>query len=889
MTLRIGSSKVSAFHSSDLPLDLRGFTFKTGENEDLPARKYFENVRNIVRKLDEILKSATDVEPIVCLRNAFLYDFAERADELTRRSFHGWRTGFVELVANLVPRRLLETSDSPAEVQPSLVTGANVEEVVKKVFNRFLERSLKLDWRDANIGSTKLPPGDGLEVVPTIIVVDREALISKLTVEERKLFEECYIRTVHPFQYQIKALLNLVKDPEKCKRLYKLVQGLSGANSEEVKSTIGKFGNLPVTLGSWKLTGRDGHWDAYAQVGVSGLAYGSSQWQVQQLTHYQDAVAVGALRRVTVELSGVLDVKVFSEIFGEGLERPGAVPNIEFVYSLTLPSGSRYHLLLRGVPDFSQRKENSDATYTAEDRKVIEALRNYLDQSDHRRTLEIFGVPNDSDGAEFSSFTLESRMYDLQAGPSSLEKSWCRLIVARLAGQKSELTELPSDLDWRRPEFADYSHFEAAVRNRLPALAAAYPVKDPDRYVLKDEELEPFIQRHLPGLFDRCASERQRIAQASHESQTQLGYAGPIGGVPIRLDFLLMDKIITFKTGKRDYGDRRGILPISDLPKILEKVHQSRKVQLIINRPSVDGTLDRRDVWLEPSKVEEYYKEVVAKACRELRKLVPDWKSWAEEALGHHAIDREEHQTAQVCEGVIKKLYREIAAKQKSLERIDTSARIQARKLAARHYGETEASSSDGRAQLERMRETHQAERAAVLDVIWRCQTSIIDIFNSMFPGIVNASCEFPSTVIDHNYVKLIFTVLPNAEVLISEEKVSATSISRPTHSQHTQGGCMLLGGEIFLARGKFCFADVGEWIRYHARDLSNPTSSGSAEYICWEVNNASGHGRPPPSTLALVDRLITPRLREMGIDVSRLRVVDRLAPGMQLPSLERF
>ncbi len=76
----------------------------------------------------------------------------------------------------------------------------------------------------------------------------------------------------------------------------------------------------------------------------------------------------------SVEIQGRLDYQFMVWAIGEDISTEGAVPDVEIIYNIPLPSGHEYRFVLKRGKGEGLKFENDDFYYTEEDVLVIRGL-----------------------------------------------------------------------------------------------------------------------------------------------------------------------------------------------------------------------------------------------------------------------------------------------------------------------------------------------------------------------------------------------------------------------------------------------------------------------------------------------------------------------------------
>ncbi|PKL37087.1 hypothetical protein CVV38_04355 [Candidatus Peregrinibacteria bacterium HGW-Peregrinibacteria-1] len=100
---------------------------------------------------------------------------------------------------------------------------------------------------------------------------------------------------------------------------------------------------------------------------------GESVSSRNQALKYQRAIEEGKVAGATIELTGRIDSDFLKWAMGSDVASKGAVPDVEIIYSLLLPSGKEYRFVLKGGANGLKFANESD-DFTVEDRSVIAGL-----------------------------------------------------------------------------------------------------------------------------------------------------------------------------------------------------------------------------------------------------------------------------------------------------------------------------------------------------------------------------------------------------------------------------------------------------------------------------------------------------------------------------------
>ncbi|HEY9790649.1 MAG TPA: hypothetical protein V6D22_09645 [Candidatus Obscuribacterales bacterium] len=596
------------------------------------------------------------------------------------------------------------------------------------------------------------------------------------------------------------------------------------------------------------------------------MLFGSAADQRNQILKYQAAIDQGTIDGASIEVTGRVNPELLTWLNGKAVGDPAAAPDVELLYSMPLPSGADYTFVLkRAENNRGLRFFNDDKTYTPEDKKIITGV---------YKAIQDRSIGNIISGTHVDDPRLQEQVGD----PMSIDSAdlFYRYDQARLQSIWGQLTaKATSDrINSENPRNAtsDYNnrdYIEEATRWYQDHLR-----QNPDSskakqaYLLKSDE-------SVNGVVNR-AYDRAQVVRAYETNRTnsteeaqrraeraRLGYTGRPEGVSLDIEHFIMDA--TQEENKsatrrgRSYDNPERFMKADQLTdylnsqdrrtiniKVFDPVSKTEKVQS--NAPEKEVEKTRRAVDVE--NINRAGQAIDNNETRygELRSIPKEQRTPEQNAELRSLISR--HAGFAMNKPGIEKLQQQI----QSL----TSERIEsARALNKSLQG---LSGEEKAARIEAIRQQGTKYDRS----IDAARTGLRNIYKQALGGQAEwEKLEKTVNVEDNNMIKFMYVVTPEGTIPLSEEVIRGESSGRASHSELAGGRNVYGAGELVFKKD----AATGKW-------------------VLTEINNASGHYRPPgDGTLEYVRNLV----QNAGIDTSQTDLFDALQRGTRLRDQHLF
>lgn len=607
------------------------------------------------------------------------------------------------------------------------------------------------------------------------------------------------------------------------------------------------------------------------------MVYGAAAADRNQVLKYQKAIEEGKIAGATVEVAGRIDPKFLSWLIGESLIERGAAPDVDVVYSLELPSGAEYRLVLNGSqPQKGLRFLNDLTRYTKEDQEVISGIfRAVLDHS----IISILASNDVHDPSETLRPLLDDPYTKIVTREAFEEYTTGRKLALHAAFKAKAEAALINDKNERSSvEIMSYSpeeqkialgqifdHFQESLHHD-PALR---PMRE--RYAVDDPALREEMIDHAHKLVKKVAAFEQQRAERS-EKRPRPGYQGKPEGVALSVDSIVFDavyNVLRMKKGEvpRSYDQperfqRVRIDNVMEYLKTQERVYHTCEIYDPVTgltesfvgdgTPEARRPLEKRKAKLleeNQRRLREAFKQAVTTLTERERELEAKKDRSPEEArelrtiAGRFATDLREIKN---LEQSIERRKEELASLSRQKVSLDKELKValEAEKEHLRERASTtmqilQERSKDYAAQNQLAQERIAALYKQVIgSKAWRDQEV----------RIVSEKTR--------NLIKFIYTVSADEEVLLCEELVKGNTKRRSTHSEVAQGRNVYGAGELVFEK-----------------------EPGESEWRARDLNNGSGHYRPSRLTLPYVAHLVG-----RNVDLTRCELNDVLSRGVAVP-----
>lgn len=563
----------------------------------------------------------------------------------------------------------------------------------------------------------------------------------------------------------------------------------------------------------------------------------------------------------TVEVRGRIDYDFLRWAIGEKVEDHGAVPHVEIIYNVPLPSGNEYRFVLKRGGKKGLQFKNDDTNYTREDRIVVAGIAQAVRDKSITRLIQAVNIdPNDlPEGLTPEDIEHPEKIEDLGKFRAYEEEKraiiWHELSgkgleakrAARMAPYDSRVTP-----EYIRHELADFQ----ALLNANPELKALKWA-----YVLPEDRYDEVVQKVMEAVtaIREYENERQngkgrRDERARTSKRIAKGYSGPAQGCALDVEHILMDVLQdTNKTRPdqkpRSYNDIGRFHKLEDVMGHLRE--QDRRY---IEISSFDPVKDKHSDVVITGKKSERADELLTELERNrtienLKRAQTRFQTLKERfdflrTKGLANLDDAEKAEFSQVQSRLSVYLNSIDVKKALMTTETQMAALQQEKAqrmegiktvmleAAR--GKKGQESKEAQAPFQQQLREISAEYA---DKIADQQASVLGVYNTIFAKEWDKFTIREVQRTEANLVKFIYVITPEEDVILDEEQIrGAADSSRAAHSELAQGRNVYAAGEL-------TFEKKGQ------------------EWILTEINNGSGHYRPEQDALAYAKAVICEKL----------------------------
>ncbi|MBT4917579.1 hypothetical protein HON58_04030 [Candidatus Peregrinibacteria bacterium] len=618
-----------------------------------------------------------------------------------------------------------------------------------------------------------------------------------------------------------------------------------------------------------------------------GAEYGAGESAANrnQLLKYQQAINDGSIAGASVEIQGRIDTEFLNWAIGTGLTHEGAIPDVEIIYSMPLPSGREYRFVLKRGRGKGLRFENERSDYTIDDKIVIRGLAQSV------RDKSVIGVMTDVNieiDEDSPLVTAEHIAHPDQITDPEIFEAYNQLRLESIWERLEDKAIDPSVHDkvaaYDERVTRDYvmqmlTDFEIMLNENpeLKALKWAYVVEESQYDEVVDRVMED-VERIKEYELARKSSKKERRNKVVRDIQ---GYKGPAEGYVLDVEHILMDALQNVtKTGEdqkpRSYSDISRFMNLRELKGRLADEDRSY-LEITTYDPTRDshdskvisGIEDREE---QARLIGEYERTIeienLKRAEARLQKLLKKYQQLHK--VGKENRDEEQDseyrdlqkQLSGYNSGLNNRLNHQKSRLNALLEAKEEELRpLQNAMKDVRGYIESTGIGLDSRAAreqvIEKLRDTSAKYRAAARPI----KQEILQTYREIFARDWESFAIREIAREEANLMKMIYVVTPEGEVIVEEEGIrGATDNSRAAHSELAQGRNIYAAGELAFEKID------GEW-------------------VLTEINSGSGHYRPSQDTLEYGKAVIC---EQLGVDPkdARLNVRNCIFRGIDIDGL---
>lgn len=662
---------------------------------------------------------------------------------------------------------------------------------------------------------------------------------------------------------------------------------------------------LPIFLSPEVITFTPTGARSYAKYSCFRAPFGSLAGTRDEVIARQRDIETGRLELATIEIAGRVAPEFLKWIRGSSSICLGPAPDVEFLYSLVLPSGAPYTFVLRRSRLASQKPENPHTQYTSEDWDTIRYLGNYFSNSDHRENMTLLysfrrhDLPDVSDPDKYLDELDNLDRY------IELRSKWWLGVLSQVAESAKEYTR-PREVDWLDPAFENLEHFQTVVEARLDVIPQKYPFRGEDFFVLTPEERERFLNKYVNRLYAICNEERERVnsadSEAEHNKRVEKKYFGPKEGFALPLDFMIMDMIVDLKTRDsfavkraardgvspgqivipphigRSYEKPERFFGIEDLPELIRSSTTKRHVEAKFFDPRT-GIIDQVE---GIENIHRRLTEVETENVKRALGVMGEFMVSDDLEKSHGHISGAWHNMPWVFSFTLRTLAREMRRADLALEDVSKNKSERLGSLSQ----ELQRSGSRN------IREELKAAAAKLSEEVTKAESRrqltrrvFVDVVKHFLDDYANNHLIRLDEISDQHLLRFAFSIGANSIPIISEEVIKREGRSRHTHSEQLGGKNMYAGGFLILSKHREVFHDAENWMKF-CRYLEKSTD---LKWVASAITDESGHYLPSPNTLEYAAACIYPKLDQVNISHDRCELVDALSPGLKTQSLDIY
>lgn len=584
--------------------------------------------------------------------------------------------------------------------------------------------------------------------------------------------------------------------------------------------------------------------------------YGKEPETRNQLLKYQKSVELGLVSGAVLELKGRIDPNFLGWAIGTAIDDPGAIPDLEIIYTLPLPSGAEYRFPLK-----MSRKENGNLKfhneskqYSEKDKQIIAGIQNALISKDKRIITAILI----DDNIEDSEVSKELRPFlgrleeieDLGIFNEYENKRLEGIYQKAESAQKSVINETN--------ENSAYSeHVDEAFISQMARKYQEYLRENPEIAKMKrsytistdlsTEQYEQAVQKVIDNIVQKVGSIRSvelaRISseEGSRKQRKKMGYVGLPEGVALDVEHIMLDAILEVNKRK----DQKG----RSYDNFEERFFDVVRLQQFLSDPKLDRRYQELVIF-DPLAGDE------AKKHQRLKDASEQKIAQCEANVLLDNIKRAEKVIEQMRERVEQLSSLDNSTEEQRRERSTLQKRINnSAKRIDMVQGEIGKLKSAKKEEVERTDKEKKASVAKTFDKeINTLREKLVALYKETMGGerIWNMISRRITERIDRNIIKFIYAVDAGGAARMDEEKFGGAITGRAAHSE-------LVGGRNVYGAGELAFTKVadGRW---------NLT----------EINNGSGHYRCSAQTLEYVKNVFD----SLGMDTDKAILRDALLRG---------
>lgn len=579
----------------------------------------------------------------------------------------------------------------------------------------------------------------------------------------------------------------------------------------------------------------------------------------------ENAIVNGNLVGATVEIVGRIHPNFLNWALGNRVDNLGAIPHVELIYSLPLPSGNYFRFRLKRGEGEGLIFVNRDNEYTLADTKVIDGL---LRSIRDRSLPEFLGLITDSDLPRVHK-VIKKRLKELYAknpDVDDLEKivsEESQRIVAeinqdplniqdieilyrfrqdRLENLWAALTKKVDEyrVNWNediipvlKKEAVDYDYILRSLiemqdtlkeNPRFLKVKGAY-LLDPSQYDETTKKALEWIKKIQAFELTRLKQE-ETVGTEAKTIREKLNYKGPKEGINLSLEHLLMDAIIAIKKdNQRNLLNTSRFSEVTQIEALLPDPKFMRKVRYEIYDPLTgERTLyeseGHRAAESLIKKQDEIRQSNLERCAEQLQILLVQKDT---------TLRRKEIIQA-ALDAYVKFQKKREESKEKKKLAID---KILSLGLEKREIKERIAAVSE-----------QYREQSEIFEV--KIKNKMIDALGGREE--YHKFRQVVASIIDQTLYKFIYSIDGYGNFVVSPEKIITEGVGRATHAELIGGKSSYGSGELVFEEHNAAYTRFSDWYS----SLSE-LDKDKNQWKLVEINNGSGHYRTPNDCLPFV------------------------------------
>ncbi len=608
-----------------------------------------------------------------------------------------------------------------------------------------------------------------------------------------------------------------------------------------------------------------------------------------QLLKYQEAAREAAegsrskeskISGASVEIQGRIDYQLLAWAIGEKIEEIGAVPRIEIIYNIELPSGKDYRFVLKrptdekGNPLKGLQFVNDDSDYTEEDKLVVAGIAQAVRDKSITWLIQDTNISReDAEAAGLSEQYLQhpEEIMDVETLDRFMQLRKETILKKLLdKGKNPKRSDKIAAYDERATSatvlraLVEYEEMLNA-NPELKAKKSTYVVT-PDRY----DEVVAKVMVEIERIKEFELKRRESAMEIEDRPvRKSMGYVGPEDGYPLDIEHILMDTLQDVnKTGEgqkpRSYSKPERFIEGAHIWEYLNDQDRSFTAVSTYDPSSrkhdtttiVGDRAAKKDTLLKDFD-KNLLLENIRRAEKRLDALLNKHKIFTQKkASDLTAAERAEFSQVQKSLATYFK-----GGKTKLNKARETMAEVETRKKTA--LEPLEAQMKGIRGDIARaMGEKIKTLSSQFLEPVQAAKNDLLDAYKEIFAREWDSFAKREVKREEANLIKFIYVIDGESQVILEEERIrGAADSSRAAHSELAQGRNIYGAGELSFTRD-----DNGRW------HLS-------------EINNGSGHYRPEHTILPYAKAWICD---VMGINPndSRIKLRNSLFRGLDIDGI---